>query len=207
MNFSEDSQPNEVPLARKDAGIPTVRSSRGGALRARARRNYPTANVQTGRQFNAAQLEPSNSSSTPSNSTAFRTFQEHSQAYKRPYNRSHDMAHFRRQRIDHIPENSRRHIGLSPSHLAKSRVKAKRTDILVDLPLHCRKGVPGNQTSRRQWIDLEIQRLQKDREVKIHGHAVLDCAVRFFCVMHQNYLPRVTSTICDTFPCLLPNTS
>ncbi|KAJ6599243.1 hypothetical protein DFH09DRAFT_29733 [Mycena vulgaris] len=86
---------------------------------------------------------------------------DHRSSFKRPPDRSYNASPSKRRRVD------------TPSH----------NEIICQLPATCRKGASGCKQARKQFITLEIERLQNsDRGLKVIQHTVVDDAVCFTCI-------------------------
>lgn len=61
------------------------------------------------------------------------------------------------------------------------------TDLVVDLPKNCRKGAPGSQLRRRQWVALETQRIGREKGLRVRSYTFEHHAVRFICAVNNIY--------------------
>jgi hypothetical protein len=177
---SEDTQPNEIRLARKgNSVIPAIQPT---YPRGRQNLFYPRPNQRpTDYYANSQSFVPSfvplplfNPSRTyPSNRTS---------AHKPPGHSDHSTSYKRRR----VEESSVRHSQPNPAQLTRDALPIppvqhpSRIEITVDLPIHCRHGVADNKRARRVWLNHEIPKVEKERGVEIYGHTVGDSTLCFF---------------------------
>jgi hypothetical protein len=171
---SEDAQPNEIRFTRKgNTVIPAIQPTypKGPQNPSHPRPGYrPTNHYANSHSFVSPPLF-SNSRAFPVDPTL---------THKHP-GHSHYSTTYKRRRIE---ESSVRASQQNPAQLIRApprpQVNPARIEITVDLPIHCRHRVAGNNKSRRDWLNREIPRVEKERGVKIDGHAIGDSTLRFF---------------------------
>lgn len=196
--MTEDVQPNERFLNRKGGAIPAIRptpsSSRGsfqrgrGSFMQRGRRvphypgyrpNHPTSsynNAQNalahGTQFESLPKRPDD---YPPNTSWVK---------RRRVDYNHDM---RDSTIYHGPIATRTTAKVNvPSHpKPRQRRQAEITELLIDLPLECRKGAPECNELRKQWREREIHRIYAETEVVVELCGITGNTARFVCADDQ----------------------
>ncbi|KAF8076200.1 hypothetical protein FPV67DRAFT_402317 [Lyophyllum atratum] len=180
--MTEDVQPNERPLNRKEATIPIIRPipasrapcQRGGYAHSATRYHHKPLNG-------------------PQNGTyPFTTSHNHQQygnQSKRSYHHPHDGPYTKRRRTNYESSTEPRHESakassfLLPKPPNKSRKSTKRKvhpepiELLVDLPPQCRKGAPDYRRLRGQWESVQTQELSTNTGVPLKlGGYTQDCA-------------------------------
>lgn len=75
--------------------------------------------------------------------------------------------------------------------------KPEPTELLVDVPPKCRKGAPGCQKLRKQWIALQIKEIQTNIGVKVQFCGYLENCARFTCADDQTQVTRASD--CELF--------
>jgi hypothetical protein len=181
----EDAQPNERPLSKKGAAIPMVHSAlRRTPFAAGARNQYPPTT-----DFNRMPA-PTSNFYPPSGTCARNTYQ-----HKR-HNYPHDARQAKRRRIERDSDAHNVKPGHKPvpvTSYSKSRKfrKPEPTELLVDIPPECRKGAPGCQKLRKQWITNQIKDIQTNTGVMVQFGGYLENSARFTCTNDQYSVRRM----------------
>jgi hypothetical protein len=118
---------------------------------------------------------------------------------KRPNDYHSHTPWAKRRRVDYNPtKDLKPHPGSTPTTTittaainAPSRLKFWKgrkpevTELLIDLPPDCRKGAPGCNSLRKQWIKLEAQRIYRETGVMVEFLGVIGNTARFVCADDQ----------------------
>ncbi|KII95338.1 hypothetical protein PLICRDRAFT_211071 [Plicaturopsis crispa FD-325 SS-3] len=177
---TEDSQPNEIRLARKgNERVPTVRSSRGGfrgAPQVRGRPPYHSTNHQ--------QRPQNHNYYQGRNNTTQHNFQRPHKHFTDIPPRAADS--FKRPRFDNLngSRGGERPSSNTHSHASSSaqmNKASRQIQIVAELPDTCWRGVFGSHNAREEWLRIEIPRIEQTRHVSVYGHFFMDRMVRFNC--------------------------
>ncbi|OBZ76194.1 hypothetical protein A0H81_03587 [Grifola frondosa] len=206
---SEDTQPNEIRLARKgNAAVPIIRASwlahprsfPRGLGRGRGQIHY-AAGARNSTQPYASGSVPTTSlpcEPGPSN------LPKHDYANRPPQTRGNEW-YRKRPRLD--SHWSLQDGGSSSNHLSK-KVKRKaisEVEVVVDLPKNCQKGAPHVQGHRRSFIKAQVEKLKREMGLRVIEHAYLDVmTVRFKCHPMDPALNSAHSSFEDIDSAILP---
>jgi hypothetical protein len=97
------------------------------------------------------------------------------------YSHESDTWQAKRRRIGH----SGAHLLHTPYSKARKVRKPEPTELLVDIPPECRKGAPGCQKLRKQWLSRQIKEIQMNIGVKVQFCGYMQNSVRFTCSNDQ----------------------
>lgn len=182
---SEDAQPNEIRLMHK--GHPVIPSIQPSGSQ---KHFHPQAGP-----YRRTNHYARSQSLIPPFSAAPRTF---------PINPGQSRPNKRRRTEDtSIALLQQKPVQSHPSLPPKPQAQhPPRVEIIVHLPIHCRHGVAGYKKSRRDWLNVEIPRVEKERGVKIYGHNIEERTLCFFAhtVGHESCENPVVTGDCHFVP-------
>lgn len=207
----EDAQPNERRFHRKGAtNVPTIRLT---TPRRTGRGTFQSRQSPRGSGPNYTSRAPQNPSHASSRSQPFRgnvnyPRQYYAPAHPYPGPSRHPAAPYsyainsatqtpskhsssfsdarqpKRPRLD-LPSQSRLDQPTSSNH-TKKQVPKSRIEIKLELPLYCRTGVHGYHASRRAWLDREVQRIERERKLRVCNTQYLDREVLLYCSAEES---------------------
>ncbi|RDB22716.1 hypothetical protein Hypma_010397 [Hypsizygus marmoreus] len=183
--MNEDSQPNERPLNRKGGAIPVISSKRG--------RGWSTFNH--GGRVHSPSRHHYNKSVTASPPGSYPPFASHyyqdTPLFKRQQSQAYGSSS-KRRRIEHTDSELLLPTALPPVQLSTrpescsllpkppmQNVEFEPVEILVDLPLNCRKGAPNRKATTKKWLDGQTQELSTKTGVRLRFGGYLDGCARF----------------------------
>jgi hypothetical protein len=170
---SGTSYSNRVPQTFSHASAASNPSRYASRGRFNSDEQYSSARTHPGgpSRYPSARYSPTTSTAPHNSSKRLPSFPDVRQS-KRP----------RLANSSDTPSQSRLDRPPAPSpNPTKKQTTNSRVEVRLDIPLYCRTGVHGYRTSRRRWLDREIQRIEQERKVKVCNTQYLDREVLLYC--------------------------